>query len=1102
MPLKNLRVQVGQFFKRPKEAVTDLVEKVRQNRIASIQKRDASNVRADQFRTNVSSAVTNLAQKVQSPKFNIPRITLPQVKEGVQRVKQTPLKEFFLPTATDTKKLIGPALATLSPIETGIAAAIRKEPKSFKVKLREEFQRGGDIPGALKTRGVPGPIAFPLGIGLAVALPGAGEVGALKGVKGLKGVDKTTLDPVQKIIGAIKGAKPIRRVQEKLYTAERGARFAKAEQAGLKVGGEKGFFAELGQLKGELPKAEFESLRKNIKQPDVDFLYDKIRKHPTLMYGEKLTAQEGLSKLLGIHGAGVPTKSELRLLEQVYGGEFTQAVLEKRSAFTKLWEGAGQILSVPRSLMAGVLDMSFGLRQGVFNAYRYPKQWGSAFKSQFKWFANEDAFQALNKEIQARPNYNLMKENKLALMDLGATVTQREEQFQSQLAEKIPVIGKFVRASSRAYTGFANKLRADVFDDFIKLGERTGAIENPNFLKDAANFVNTSTGRGSWGEMEKSMGALSTTFFSPRLLKSRLDLLNPVYYARLDPVVRKRALEGALAFLAGSATVLSLAEMGGAKVGKDPTSSDFGKIKIGNTRIDLFGGFQQPIVLLARLYTGRVTSSVTGEEMFLGEGYRPLTRFDMVLRYFESKEAPIVSFLTSLLKGETAIGEPFVASTETLKRVTPVFIQDLVDLYKEGGEEKAFPLGFIGAAGAFFGAGVQTYGANEKQQRRISAKELYTQLPKLPPEERSRLLQETIGKDPHVIDELKKYADEQERDLSREDRIMLDKPINSTYSPKMWDRANHIVKTLEKMSDEEKSQYIGELVRKKIITDEVSKQINILLIQKANEKKTTDKQSLKVETPKLAISNPFKVKEALAAEPEQVSPRVTVSGPTLGEMLKEGAKYLGARAFKAFNDLRVKEVKAPDVDEVKALEIPEVKKEVESTKPRVDVFTTDDRAVDRELGRNPEFKKVKPRPAVKEAIQKAARKFQVPASLLFDIALQESSLDPEKVNEDAGDIHPTGLFQFTDATWDEVLKYANDPNSSLHGVLPTRNRKDPETNALAAAYLIRFGQLGKWDASEDVWGEFWPTEELDDRGFYAQSKYHQPGMRPSERLSY
>lgn len=139
--------------------------------------------------------------------------------------------------------------------------------------------------------------------------------------------------------------------------------------------------------------------------------------------------------------------------------------------------------------------------------------------------------------------------------------------------------------------------------------------------------------------------------------------------------------------------------------------------------------------------------------------------------------------------------------------------------------------------------------------------------------------------------------------------------------------------------------------------------------------------------------------------------------------------------------------------------------------------------------RNPSASKFSIAPQVHTALSEAAQAYKIPPSLLYDIALQESSFNPTLVNttpdayRGGKPINPTGLFQFTDDTWDTVKNYAAMPNSSLK--LPNFERTDPKTNALAAAYLIKFGQLGRWDASKNVWGPYYKEEEISP--YYAQT---------------
>lgn len=155
------------------------------------------------------------------------------------------------------------------------------------------------------------------------------------------------------------------------------------------------------------------------------------------------------------------------------------------------------------------------------------------------------------------------------------------------------------------------------------------------------------------------------------------------------------------------------------------------------------------------------------------------------------------------------------------------------------------------------------------------------------------------------------------------------------------------------------------------------------------------------------------------------------------------------------------------------------------------------------LARNPSFSTYNLSPEVKNAVMNASNKFGVPSQFLFDLFAQESSLQADKVNDTPEGIaagYPTGLGQFTTGTWKEVMDYNRNPGSSLYNVLPNANPKDPITNALATAYLIKQGQLGKWAASEDVWGNFWTPEELDAAGYYDQTPNAIPGIRESVRL--
>lgn len=530
-------------------------------------------------------------------------------------------------------------------------------------------------------------------------------------------------EPEHPVIGklreALNAAKPIRKAQERLYTQARKERLSQVGQAAKATKGEAGFYTELSKLKGEMPTKDFEAIRQHFSQDEVDQLFDIVKNHPRLTLFDKINGRTALGKLLE---GKVPTESELKLLNGVFPRDVIDSLMKKHQTFGNYVANA---LNIPRSVMAS-FDLSAPFRQGIALIGR--KEFWKAFASMYKAWGSEKAFQAIQDEIAARPTYSLMKQAGLSLTDADRFLSEREEAFMSDWAEKVPVLGSgkigktelkytpSIRASNRAYIGFLNKVRADTFDSIVHLSKEAGVNfgDNPKALKDIARFVNAATGRGDLGKLNQAAPLLSAMLFSPRLMASRIQMLNPAFYVGLSPVVRKEAIKSLLTFGTLATTILGLAAAGGASVETDSRSADFGKIRTGNTRRDILGGFQPYLVLASRLIQGETKNSNTGEVKDLTEGkFGQPNRADVVERFFRGKESPVASFVHDWLAGKDITGKKFKLSDEVINHFIPLVTQDIQDAVKDG-ERKGL---LVDIPLAVHGMGLQTYTVNPKPEK-------------------------------------------------------------------------------------------------------------------------------------------------------------------------------------------------------------------------------------------------------------------------------------------------------------------------------------------------------------------------------------------------
>lgn len=366
------------------------------------------------------------------------------------------------------------------------------------------------------------------------------------------------------------------------------------------------------------------------------------------------------------------------------------------------------VLGLPRAVMA-TLDLSAPLNQGWGMISR--PEFYKNLRTMFKAARKESYFRDVQAEILTRDTYKGAKRAGLRISDLGENLEQREEVFMTTLLDKIPGI----KGSQRAYTAFLNKLRMDVYDNMVKKAMKAGedVSVGSKALEDIANSVNIFT--GGYG---KTNAVLNATVFSPRKVQSSLQMLNPMTY--INPKTSKTARMASLRNIIGSlgitAGMIGTAKLlGGDKVKyeTDRTSSDFGKIIIGDARIDVSGGNAGYITLVSRVLPdflggGKTKSSQTGITKKLGEGFGSEDKFSLITKFGRNKLSPIASLFVDLSMGENSIGEKKTPTQSVIDRFKPMFANNMYELWKSDTSFRP-----IITALALFGANVSIYGIGE-----------------------------------------------------------------------------------------------------------------------------------------------------------------------------------------------------------------------------------------------------------------------------------------------------------------------------------------------------------------------------------------------------
>lgn len=512
--------------------------------------------------------------------------------------------------------------------------------------------------------------------------------GGLGGIKPSSRILEPNTGPygaaLDKLFNSMGNIQESRLAQDTLNRAEKARRFASFNE--VEDVGVKGASKSLSKLKGEYEKVDVEKLK--MTQPQVDSLFTAV-KRANVTSGEKARGYTALFKLFN---GELPQRNELRLLDDVFGNDFSNKILELHGGIGAVGIKLSKVASTMKT-MNNMLSLAAPLRHGIGMMGR--KEFYPAFRDMFRFFANKEVYDSAMQSIEQHPKYLQARE---AGLFLPKSASGADEEFLDSYIGDIPKmtgIPMAAAASKRAYTGFLNKLKFDVYNNMtdrakdlgyklFEANEKDPVGVASKEAKGIANFINTFTGRGDLGRLNKMTNELNLLLWSPRMIASRVQMFtSPKLYMDLPKEMRLEGLKGLLAIASLGTIIDTAASYAGAKVSTNILSTDFGKSRFGTHLIDPWGGFQQYIVGAARFLAGKTDSS------------QPTNRAEIAGRLLANKESPIASLahtlLTSKFTGKsddpatagnltTQYGQKSSIQREIVQKFLPIFAQDLQDL--------------------------------------------------------------------------------------------------------------------------------------------------------------------------------------------------------------------------------------------------------------------------------------------------------------------------------------------------------------------------------------------------------------------------------------
>jgi hypothetical protein len=504
------------------------------------------------------------------------------------------------------------------------------------------------------------------------------------------------LSPAHAVMRELSLARTVNHQREEMYAEQRSRRAGKLAAAlrNPKLGNEESF--KLGMTKGRFDQPT--DMRLNITPEQRDSLMGRLRNTNRLSLYEKANAQSGLVDMLD---GRIPQPKQRELLAREFGPEFSRSMSGAFDAWRSnlLYRGWTEFDALLRTLQTGSADQGWAGIQGWRMMLTRPKVWGKAVKQGWRGYWNGKTAENIQVDIRKDPMYDRFSEAGLNMVDhdIGVTADLREEMAPGGWTEKVPGIGRLVKAANRSFEVSGNVARFTMLKNWVQGIEKSGREIPPEQVATMAQYVNTLSGRP---KLPQKLQALSGLAYALKMNASFFKWPTYLFYTK-DPIVMKQAWKDFAVYSTATVGAIKAAQMAGLPVETDPHSSEFGKARVGKTRIDLTGGYGFWIRWFTQFASGKKKDS-TGS-------WKTTSPNSMIGDLMHYKAAPSISTTIEAATRKNVFGKPMTTGADWREwaggKAYPLIAQDAIDAYYTYGPGAA--LGVMPFS--YFGGRIQTY---------------------------------------------------------------------------------------------------------------------------------------------------------------------------------------------------------------------------------------------------------------------------------------------------------------------------------------------------------------------------------------------------------